>query len=74
MFLGVTLKCYKIATDGNRAEESEEGKSHISITFQPELFYISEQSVSLGAAVAGITRANLSKLRFLSLLYTEEEA
>lgn len=44
MFLGVTLKCYKIATDGNRAEESEEGISHVPITFKPELFYISELS------------------------------
>lgn len=29
-FLGVTLKCYKVATGDNRAEESEKGKSHVS--------------------------------------------
>lgn len=41
VFLGVTLKCYKVATDGNRAEESEEGKLQIPLS---NLNYTSELS------------------------------
>lgn len=41
VFRGVTLKCYKVATDVNRAEESEEGKLQIALS---NLNYTSELS------------------------------